>query len=319
MAPPTSLPFSPSTALAAMSLASPSPADVSFTSMVPEFTPIRRTVGPGVLKKRREWASIVGTDTDKGEPSQPMPRSLLAPRYSHLWDAASKNLPQATKGSESTSQEEADAQDSDATPTLVEEERERELASAFEPSELDHDEPTTIGKRVKGILFSYLPTLGKTPKSKSKNEKWTGLPLPPEEVSSKLRGPVAIPAKTPIPKTIHPKELVHLQQTPPIPPVASKIPRIVHPKQLVELHHVEPKAEGEEEWQIRESGSRRSSSATSVRDLIMEFEQMEKEVEVERGRELRRVKSVVVGNWKKEGVRGRVSGEGEDGRPAWRP
>ena len=319
VAPPTSLPFSPSTALAAMSLVSPSPADASFTSMVPEFTPIRRTVGPGVLKKRREWASIVGTDTDKGEPSQPMPRSLLAPRYSHLWDAASKNLPQATKGSEGTSQEEADAAHSDAsvtTSTLVEEER--ELVPASEPSEPDHDKPTTIGKRVKGILFSYLPTLGKTPKSKSKNQKWTGLPLPPEEVLSKPRGPVATPAKAPITKTIHPKELVHLQQTPPIPPIASKIPRVVHPKQLVELHHVVPKAEGEEEWQIRESGSRRSSSAASVKDLILEFEQMEKEVVVERGRELKRMKSVV-GNWRREGVRGRLSGEGEDGQPAWRP
>jgi len=278
--------------------------------MVPEFTPIRRTVWPGVLKKRREWASVVGTDTDKGESSQAMPRSLLAPRYSHLWDAASKTLPQATKGSESMSQEETDAQDSDASltpPTLVEEER--ELASASEPSELDHDEPTTIGKRVKGILFSYLPTLGKTPKSKSKNDKWTGLPLPPE---AKPREPVATPAKTPIPKTIHPKELVHLQQTPPIPPIASKIPRVVHPKQLVELHHVEPKAEGEEEWQIRES--RRSSSGASVKDLIMEFEQMEKDV-VERGKELRKMKSVV-GHWRKE-AGGRFGGEDE--RPAWRP
>jgi len=143
-----------------MSLVSPSPADVSFTSMVPEFTPIRRTVGPGVLKKRREWASIVGTDTDKGEPSQPMPRSLLAPRYSHLWDAASKNLPQAT------SQEEADVQDSDAsvtTPTLVEEER--ELVPASEPSELDHDEPTTIGKR------SYFPIYLRLGKLQSRNRR----------------------------------------------------------------------------------------------------------------------------------------------------
>jgi len=79
-----------------------------------------------------------------------------------------------------------------------------------------------------------------------------------------------------------------------------------------------PKAEGEEEWQIRECGSRRSSSAASVKDLILEFEQMEKEVVVERGRECRRMKSVV-GNWRREGVRGRLSGEGEDGRPAWRP
>jgi len=281
--------------------------------MVPEFTPIRRTNGPGVLKKRREWASIVGSDTDKGELSQPMPRSLLAPRYSHLWDAASKILPQATQDSESMNQEDVDAQEPDAslTPLLVEEE-EREPALASEPSELDHDEPTTIGKRVKGILFSYLPTLGKTPRSRSKNDDWTGLPLPPEEVLSKPRGPVAIPAKMPIPKTIHPKELVHLQQTPPIPPIASKIPRVVHPKQLVELHHIVPKTEGEEEWQTREI--RRSSSCASVKDLILEFEQMEKEV-VEREKEMSKMKSVV-GNWRKEGI-GRLSGE--DGRPAWRP
>ncbi|KAF5349204.1 hypothetical protein D9756_009318 [Leucocoprinus leucothites] len=415
VAPPTSLPFSPSTALASMSLATPSPFDFSFMNRgvemdVPQFTPIRRTTGPGVLRKRREWASIVGpasstpisgatsemeasTSTPVSRPdvvmrnagagvdlnAKPVPGSLLAPRYSHLWEEAvkvSKDLPDVTKALQDVRADskghdhgmeqendtaleepemEQDSEDSRTTPTLVEdegnslgsepsgemleeedeEEVEDELEWELEPE--PESEPATIGKRVKGIIFSYLPTLRKTPstsnatsthdtnskprKLRSRPSTRPGLPLPPQEVLSKPRGPVVTPARAPLPKPVHPKELVNLQQAPPIQPPASKIPRVVHPRQLVELHHVTPKVMKGEEGRLEKQRRQRRSSGASVKDLIKGFEQMKemegKESNDEKRKEVRRMKSV--GEWRKDVGDATNKNSGEAGRPVWKP
>ncbi|KXN84110.1 hypothetical protein AN958_00435 [Leucoagaricus sp. SymC.cos] len=344
VAPPTSLPFSPNsasnskpvkTARKTIRSMAPLPFDFSFADRsvemdVPEFTPIRTR--PALMPSASEKA---------------VPATLLAPRYSHLLEEAkkiSKDLPNVEGDGEErevvesdTALEEGESEDSPTATTLVDEserslesdvvqEEEDTLEQTQEQQEAPLTTTTTIGGRVKGLLFSYLPTLRKTPSSshsttispsykdklKSRQTR-PGLPLPPKEVLERQRGPVITPAREPIPKPIHPKELVALQQAPPVLPPASKIPRVVHPKQLVELHHVTPKvAHGERRRERRSSGA-------SVKDLIKGFEKMEQEQEQERekgkGKErggVRRMKSV--GEWRKD-VGARVSEE----RPVWKP
>jgi hypothetical protein len=212
----------------------------------------------------------------------------------------------------------------DAPTTLVEGEEQSfgsELTEELVEGETEELEPepepgqqATIGNRVKGIIFSYLPTLKKSERPKklrSRPSHRPGLPIPPKEILAKPRGPVVTPAREPLPKTVPPKDLVQLQQAPPIQTVASKIPRVVHPKQLVELNHVTPKVADEKKRKEKQ----RRSSGSSVKDLVKGFEQMEKEQE--KKREVRKVKSV--GEWRKDvGSANVVKGGGEPGRPVWR-
>jgi hypothetical protein len=302
VAPPTTLPMSP---------ASPwSLGSGSITAMeVPEFTPIR-------LKpvQRREWVAETPLRSRQEEETRTkaVPLTLLAPRYSHLLEEAisiSKELPQITLTDAS--------QESDIM--LGEHESDSSKSTLVEDSELVREpsptlaeiQPDTIGKRVKGILFSYLPTLKKSATKTPKRHGHPGLPLPPQDVLTKPRGPVNTPAREPVPKVIPPKDLVHLQQAPPMQTPTSKIPKVVHPKELVELNHVTPKVADEHKTRER----RRSSGAGSVKDLIKGFEDMESQDSVDKveGRgEIRRMKSI--GEWRKG-----LNGGGDVERPAWKP
>jgi hypothetical protein len=216
---------------------------------VPDFTPLgRRATLP-----RKSRPSLPQSVSDQKGPAV-IPPTLLAPRYSHLLEEAIAISQQGSPGQEET------------FPQSEVEETET-LHSSDVPS-------TTIGKRVKGLLFSYLPTL---PKSFSNTVKKAplsvqpGLPLPPIEILSKPRGPVITPARAPLIKPKHPKELVVLHPAPPLQaPTISHIPRLKKPQRLVELHPPPPVIEPP-----TPIPRPRRSSGSSVKDLVRGFEEIQ--------------------------------------------
>ncbi|KAF8217821.1 hypothetical protein K438DRAFT_1952682 [Mycena galopus ATCC 62051] len=278
-----------------------------------------------------------------------VPGSLFAPRYSHLLEeavAVSAGRPMQSEeeeveeggedGDGDVSLADADGEDvSSAEEQAQEQEEQQEQDSSFASSadgdgedaemvpatplrereaRLQHPEPapTTIGKRVKGFIFSYLPALSKTaPPPTRKTLLHTGprLPLPPLELLEKPRGPVKTPARPPLPKTIAPKELVSLQHAP-LPKPKSLLPRrAVPPKRLVELQHIEPPVEAPKVVPFTRP---RTSSGGSVKDLVKNFEA---KGATTKGAEVKRVRSV--GNF--GGPNNKLGTAGGAARPMWRP
>lgn len=211
---------------------------------VPDFTPLGRYA---VLPRPTSPQAV----PEQKEPTA-IPPMLLAPRYLHL-------LEEATAISQ---------QGSTLSPG-------QEIFPQSEVEDTSHSSDvssTTIGKRVKGFLFSYLPTL---PKSSSTVRKaplsvQPSLPLPPIDILSKPRGPVITPARAPLVKPKHPKELVVLQPAPQ-PPTVSHIPRFKKPQRLVELHPPAPLPVIEPTPIPRP----RRSSGNSVKDLVRGFEEIQ--------------------------------------------
>jgi hypothetical protein len=168
----------------------------------------------------------------------------------------------------------------------------------------------SVGRRVKGFLFSYLPTLKtKTPAQKTHQPACPGLPLPPPELLEKPRGPIITPQPKPVPRATHPKELVQLQHapTPTLIPTLSRIP-----KRLVDLRPVSPPPVASAPITIPEG---RRSSAGSVKDLVSSFEEMERSREIEaHAKELRRKKSAALA----ASATTTTTNTTSSGRPAWR-
>jgi hypothetical protein len=204
----------------------------------------------------------------------------------------------------------ADGEDAEMAPATPLREREAHLQQ--HPAPTSHPPaPATIGKRVKGFLFSYLPTLSKTappPTRRAPLHAGPRLPLPPLELLEKPRGPVTTPARPPLPKTRAPKELVSLQPAPP-PKPKSLLPRRAPPKRMVELQHVEPPVEEQPRVPFTRP---RTSSGGSVKDLVKNFEALRQSTN---GAEVKRVRSVgdFDANNKKPGMAGGAA------RPMWRP
>lgn len=263
-----------------------------------------------------------------------VPPLLFAPRYSHLLEeaqAVSRGVaprPEAVAEQEQEQEQEKliteelvdasidesvdESMDQSVTDASfdesVDDSREGEFPQtpAFKQPDAPAPVPrTTVGGRVKGFLFSYLPTMNKTapvPKRSIPFLAKNQLPLPPLELLEKTRGPITTPVREPAPKQKHPKELVdlnHIQIKP-----KSMIPKRIPPKRLVELTHVSPE-KPVEPIRVRP----RTSSGGSVKDLVKGFEAMEKVKKAIAGGELRRVKSF-------NDTRSRVQTEA---RPKWRP
>jgi hypothetical protein len=130
----------------------------------------------------------------------------------------------------------------------------------------------SMSTRMKGILYSYLPKFSKPSQAQAKMEiRRPGLPLPPQAVLEKARGPVITPTRMPPPKSIPPKDLVHLQPPPPPPPQAQKLSNIPRPKpqRMVELHPVPPPLS------VQPLPRPRRSSGSSVKDLVRCFEELD--------------------------------------------
>ncbi|KAK7059613.1 hypothetical protein R3P38DRAFT_2597717 [Favolaschia claudopus] len=314
--------------------------------VVPDFTPLGKRAMPPRMSAGR---AMVNTSSPlSGRPSLPppvglgapfsnlpptpegarrrrVPGSLFAPRYSHLLeeaeavaagprckpvvhddddDAMEDGEAQAPEDEDAT--ENADADDAEMAPATPLREREARLHhKTRQPAE-----PATIGGRVKGFIFSYLPTMAKTAPPPTRRPAHAGprLPLPPLELLEKQRGPVTTPARPPLPKTRAPKELVNLQPAPPQKP-KSFLPRRAPPKRLVDLNHVDPPVEEAPKAPVPFVRPR-TSSGNSVKDLVKNFEALDG---AKKGAaEIKRVRSV--------GECGKKAGTSAGaGRPMWRP
>ncbi|KAG6879848.1 hypothetical protein C0992_010806, partial [Termitomyces sp. T32_za158] len=304
---------------------------------VPDFTPLGRRAAPPGRRPTLPPPVALGApfndlqDTPEHEqemPKRKLPLSLLAPRYSHLLDeaVAISQLPDPSSaksgpGNPYDSSNDGDSEEAgfEAAATDTEAGSGTVSPPSSVPTETITADPvpsSTLKTRVKGFLFSYLPTLSKKPATNPKpSSSRPGLPLPPTSVLEKCRGPITTPARAPVPKPTHPKELVHLNPAP-VPPKPSLIPRPQKPQRLVELHRVSPPPPEKDAAVIRP----RRSSASSVKDLVRGFEEMEKNAVAERAEEqkrgeLKRVKSV--GEWRK--TAGLANAGGNGSKPSWRP
>ncbi|CAA7263243.1 unnamed protein product [Cyclocybe aegerita] len=256
-----------------------------------------------------------------------LPGSLLAPRYSHLLEEAravsgrglgvggGKEREEREEREQEQEEEVVDG-DGDMSRSSIEGEGDdtsQDASASFDdsnddqhPDEEDDDEPTlhtqlrstqpaqprpsTISTRVKGFLFSYLPTLSTSTlaaKSKSlkpvKQQRGLPLPPPPPSLLTKPRKPVQTPAKPAPARGPVPKELVNLHNVPLPQPKVGK-GRRDPPRRLVELVPV-PQEVLDKTVNVLEKEKRgergRRSSGSSVRDLIKGFEEMEREQEQE--------------------------------------
>ncbi|EIW55932.1 uncharacterized protein TRAVEDRAFT_73651 [Trametes versicolor FP-101664 SS1] len=293
-------------------------------SEVPDFTPLpsrQSSMQPGL--QRRESASSAYSVKAS------VPASLLAPRYSHLLDEAI-----AISKGEGTTQSNVQPVEYRSTSLPAPETPNRPETEGTETANLSVVAPSpraaserpqtlitpsrSIGSRMKGFFFSYLPTATKTTQPKKPAAPaHPGLPIPPPEMFQKPRPPISTPVSKPPSKTVHPKELVQLNHAPP--PKPSRIPRFAQkPQRLVELHPAPPPPEPRPRSSLGLAGDRRSSSG-SVKDLVRSFETFEKQQERERAEEatrLRRVRSV--GEWAAQaGGRGKTATGPKRG--TWKP
>ncbi|KAF7979307.1 hypothetical protein HWV62_43030 [Athelia sp. TMB] len=260
-----------------------SPSGSRRLSEVPNFTPLTRRRPQPPARRPKLPPPTTGAPFDGLESSRPpMHGSLLAPRYSHL-------LEEAISISHESPQEMADEATDDA-PSYIEPD-----------AELPQSSPG-LSNRVKGFIFSYLPTLSKTPSATARQRKTVpkqpGLPLPPPEVLGRARGPISTPMRPQAPKPIPPKEQVQLQPAPPV--KKSALPRLAKPQRMVNLNPtpaplIDP---------IPIQRSRRSSGG-SVKDLVRNFENLDRQVDQKQN--VQRVRNVGECNAQKAG------------RPAWKP
>lgn len=240
----------------------------------------------------------------QGQVTPRLPASLLAPRYSHLLEEAKSLSMQDSPGPGTRTEPSAPLTPSDDDELVP------SMASHMKSDQSVREIPQTpsVGSRVKGFLFSYLPTLKKKrPVQKTHEPARPGLPLPPPEVLEKPRGPIITPQPKPAPRSAHPKELVHLQHAPP-PTRIPTLPRM--PKRLVELRPVSPPPVASAAIEIPEG---RRSSGGSVKDLVSSFEEKNdrsREIEAH-ALELRRQKSAAR-------LAAGVTTMTSSSRPAWR-
>lgn len=265
---------------------------------IPDFTPAATRYVPRAQAEPSNPYSHPSTDLPfqslPAERPRTLPPTLFAPRYSHLLDEAI-----AVSQSPSAGSREGPAPESETSEST-----QHEFPSHESRTPHQH---MTMGKRVKGILFSYLPSLSKTAPQPSRSSKTvSGLPLPPPDILEKHRKPVITPVRPPPPKVTHPKELVNLHPAPIAPKKGPLLPRREKPKRLVELHPVTPPEVRPEPFTFPRP---RRSSGGSVKDLVKNFEQIE-QVAGKTGGTLKKVKSVT------ELRKGKGS---EHARPAWRP
>ncbi|KAF9048318.1 hypothetical protein BDZ89DRAFT_1033304 [Hymenopellis radicata] len=304
---------------------------------IPDFTPLgRRAMPPARAKKTPAPSFRLPEATPEGAPFQNLfakkPSLLHAPRYSHLLDEAHaisagrpkvappqpEHVPEEDEEEEEEEEEEEGDESVDKSTETDQSEdtsmedsfdqslEEESIAPLQTPAALPKRPPprTSLGNRVKGFLFSYLPSGTKTaPVNKRQAPRPNQLPLPPLELLAKERGPINTPVKAPGPKTKAPKELVDLQHVQE-PKPKSMIPRKVQPKRLVDLTHISPE---KEKQRAAEARPRRSSGA-SVKDMVKGFEDLQKSQS--QAPEVKRTKSS--GDLRKK------NGASSSGRPVWR-
>lgn len=280
---------------------------VSSTPTVPDFTPVHpaRRFGVDSTLPRLAAPAFETQTTPR------LPAPLMALRYSHLLEEARSLSKQ--DGSEPSSLVEPSTPFS---PTYDDELGTCVTSPATSNHSMQEVPPTpSMGSRMKGFFFSYLPTLKKKTRAQKTHEPARpGLPLPPLEVLEKPRGPVLTPQPRPLPRPAHPKDIVHLQHAPP-PTRIPTLPR--EPKRLVDLRPVTQPPVASAAIEIPEG---RRSSNGSVKDLVNSFEEMDRSKEIEaHALEIRRQKSA---RWLAAGAKTAATtttkSKTMNGRPVWR-
>jgi len=298
---------------------------------VPDFTPLGRRVPPLQLRKTRPILpspvtqdapfSNLPPETQSAQKKK-VPASLLAPRYSHLLEEAiaigqEGEFRHPDSGISHEDHEEGDDVANTMNMSIL---NTPSIARVVVP-----EAPPTLGKRVKGFLFSYLPTLSSRAPSSSTSQQQNklqqpaglALPLPPPEVLKRKisRGPVKTPVRPAVPRARPLKEMVRLQHH----ASSSDIPRRMgdaqkEPKRLVELNHLSPPPEEVVVKKLIVQRQRRSSGS-SVKDLVKGFEEIgrEEKEKAEKSR-MRLGRSKLEGEtaekWRKNAL---------DTRPKWKP
>ncbi|TFK47545.1 hypothetical protein OE88DRAFT_767522 [Heliocybe sulcata] len=240
----------------------------------PDFTPLPRKItatAGGSLARPRLAAAVFGR------------------RYTSLVDEArrSEDVPDNQYDSDKSA---ADASVESIAEVSVEEDASVTSTSVSPPPASKLAPRQSLGGRVKGLLFSYLPTLSRKPvppKERRPAALGVALPLPPPEVLNRPRT-VHTPGPKPVERAVAPTvplRDVGVKET------TSRIPvrRREEPRRLVELRHVVEEAD----TSVSSTSSGRRSSAGSVKELRMFFEEQEKmareaEVRANRKRKERR-------------------------------
>ncbi|KAI0077615.1 hypothetical protein K474DRAFT_1661547 [Panus rudis PR-1116 ss-1] len=167
--------------------------------------------------------------------------------------------------------------------------------------------PSSIANRVKGFLFSYLPTMKSSRVQQKAEASQKGLPMPPPEVFKKPRPPTLTPAPKPPAKPAAPKDLVHLNPAPPAKP--SMIPRPTNNvRRFVELHHVPPP---EPKPKPAPAPRERRDSGASVKDLVKTFEDFGRQEAAASRESLSRLSNRKVEAW--------ANGQAPSKKPTWKP
>ncbi|EPQ53490.1 hypothetical protein GLOTRDRAFT_139717 [Gloeophyllum trabeum ATCC 11539] len=237
---------------------------------VPEFTPLPRKFA----------------DRTRDEERLERPRlaaAVFGRSYKSLLEEARK-VADGEQGAESIADVSVESTAESNGDLSTRAESDTSVTSAPSPSPPPAPKPASrpsFGGRVKGLLFSYLPTLSKKPEPAKQHKPAAPgipLPLPPPEVLNKPRGPVSTPGPKPVPRAAAPKvPLKEVEKA-----KASRIPvrRREEPKRMVELRSVGlPEERGDTSVSSESSGRR--SSAGSVRDLKAWFEERERAVREE--------------------------------------
>ena len=303
---------------------------------VPDFTPLvgrramphprksRPVLPPPVIQDAPFSNLPVDVEKERMSTTRRLPPTLLAPRYSHLLEEAIAISREGEVPLALTPESAREEPSFTSEPSLSFERSQGDTSGELDEREEDtstilstpvttrpsgQEQPkTTVGNRVKGFLFSYLPTLSKPPSSlpsrKLQLPRQPGLPLPPSDILEKPRGPVTTPARPALPRVQAPKELVNLNPAPPLP---SALPRPkAKPQRMVELHPLPPPVE--KPVALPFVSRPRRSSGSSVKDLVRGFEEMENK-EKERPA-IKRVQSIGE-------MRAKVGKT--DLRPRWKP
>ncbi|KAK7020146.1 hypothetical protein VNI00_017867 [Paramarasmius palmivorus] len=237
----------------------------------PEFTPLplsKLKYAP----KDKDWVLP--------SPAPFKPSVLQAPRYGHLLDEARKVHSSGSSSLETTPQEpeeqEGEGEEQEDVPEEEEWEDELEVSRSLslEPdSDNDSDQEahpesrrTTLGGKLQGLLFSYLPTLSSKPQPKPKPSARPVLPPPPparpRQINTPAR-PVPVPTKVPKGKD----DLNHVE----IPKPKARVRE--RPRRLKELRPVSVPEKEQEQVKVVVKEVKRKSS---VKDLVKSFEEREK-------------------------------------------
>ncbi|KZP28154.1 hypothetical protein FIBSPDRAFT_1039810 [Athelia psychrophila] len=262
-----------------------SPSGPTRLSEVPNFTPLTRRRPQPPARRPKLPPPTTNAPFNQIDSARPTVHgSLLAPRYSHL-------LEEAISISHETPQD-----------AVVEADDDKSFMHLEPKSGQTEQESPGMSHRVKGFFYSYLPTLSKTTSAPAKQRrtvpKQPGLPLPPPDVLGKSRGPISTPIRPLVPKPIPPKEQVQLQPAPVM--KKSALPRLTKPQRLVNLHPAPAPV-----INLAPIERNRRSSGGSVKDLVQNFEHLDRQVDQKPS--VKRIRSVGECNMPRTG------------RPTWKP